>query len=151
MFDRLLLLEKGGKTLYFGDIGHHAHTLTGYFERNGARCREPGENPAEWVLDVTGGQHTSKSRIDWHATWQSSPERYEIHHQISEMKGLETASTPLEAVRLPQRPHAEFSASWRSQLFLVTYRAFQDYWRDPIYVYSQVALCVGAVSFLFYL
>jgi ATP-binding cassette, subfamily G (WHITE), member 2, SNQ2 len=32
-FDRLLLLARGGKTVYFGDIGENSQTLLGYFER----------------------------------------------------------------------------------------------------------------------
>src|ERR1700753_2392477 len=35
-FDRLLFLAKGGKTVYFGDIGQNSKTMTAYFERNGA-------------------------------------------------------------------------------------------------------------------
>jgi ATP-binding cassette, subfamily G (WHITE), member 2, SNQ2 len=45
MFDRLLLLRKGGKTVYFGDIGQNTSTTIDYFERNGSRKCLPGENP----------------------------------------------------------------------------------------------------------
>ena len=45
MFDRLLLLRKGGQTVYFGDIGPNALTLINYFERNGARKCGDEENP----------------------------------------------------------------------------------------------------------
>ena len=44
-FDRLLLLQKGGETVYFGDIGKDAHVLREYFQRNGADC-PPDANPA---------------------------------------------------------------------------------------------------------
>lgn len=48
VFDRLLLLRKGGQTVYFGDIGHNSSTLINYFERNGAaQC---GENENPYVL-----------------------------------------------------------------------------------------------------
>lgn len=43
-FDRLLLLAKGGKTAYFGDLGDHCRTLLDYFESNGARPCGPTEN-----------------------------------------------------------------------------------------------------------
>jgi ABC-type multidrug transport system ATPase subunit len=47
-FDRLLFLAKGGKTVYFGDIGHNSETLLHYFESNGAdKCGE-NDNPAEY-------------------------------------------------------------------------------------------------------
>ena len=45
VFDRLLLLRKGGETVYFGDLGRSATTLISYFERNGSRVCGPGENP----------------------------------------------------------------------------------------------------------
>src|SRR6201992_1519736 len=34
-FDRLLFLAKGGKTVYFGNLGENCQTLISYFERNG--------------------------------------------------------------------------------------------------------------------
>lgn len=43
-FDRLLLLAKGGKTVYFGDIGSHSRTLLDYLQTNGARPCGPTEN-----------------------------------------------------------------------------------------------------------
>ena len=38
VFDRLLLLRKGGQTVYFGDIGANssATRMINYFEHNGA-------------------------------------------------------------------------------------------------------------------
>ena len=56
-FDRLLFLAKGGKTVYFGDIGENSKTLTKYFERNGARTFGVDENPAEVMLEVSGTYH----------------------------------------------------------------------------------------------
>ena len=34
-FDRLLFLAKGGKTVYFGNIGVNSHTMLDYFESKG--------------------------------------------------------------------------------------------------------------------
>jgi ABC-type multidrug transport system ATPase subunit len=52
-FDHLLFLAKGGKTVYFGEIGEHSKTLTNYFERNGSIPCGHDENPAEWMLTVS--------------------------------------------------------------------------------------------------
>ena len=49
-FDRLLFLAKGGKTVYFGEIGKNSETLLSYFSRNGAPDCGPDENPAEYML-----------------------------------------------------------------------------------------------------
>lgn len=50
-FDRLLFLARGGKTVYFGEIGEHSRVLTEYFERNGAPPCGDLANPAEWMLE----------------------------------------------------------------------------------------------------
>ena len=63
--DRLLLLQRGGETVYFGDIGPSATVLTDYFARNGAVCPD-NVNPAEYMLDAIG--NGSRKRIgpkDW--------------------------------------------------------------------------------------
>ena len=36
-FDRLLFLQRGGKTVYFGDLGDNCQTLIDYFEKYGAQ------------------------------------------------------------------------------------------------------------------
>lgn len=54
MFDRLLLLKKGGQTVYFGDLGPNATTLLSYFESKGGYPCPPQANPAEYILDVIG-------------------------------------------------------------------------------------------------
>ena len=50
-FDRLLFLAKGGKTVYFGEIGKQSRTLLDYFERNGARKCEASENVSLGVCE----------------------------------------------------------------------------------------------------
>lgn len=46
-FDRLLFLQKGGQTVYFGEVGENAHVLTKYFERNGGHPCPKGANPGK--------------------------------------------------------------------------------------------------------
>ena len=53
-FDQLLLLAKGGKTVYFGEIGENAATVKNYFGRHGLPCPEDA-NPAEHMIDVVSG------------------------------------------------------------------------------------------------
>jgi ATP-binding cassette, subfamily G (WHITE), member 2, SNQ2 len=45
VFDRLLLLRKGGQTVFHGDIGGNSTSLIHYFEKNGSRTCKPDENP----------------------------------------------------------------------------------------------------------
>ncbi|EGC38233.1 hypothetical protein DICPUDRAFT_76201 [Dictyostelium purpureum] len=51
-FDHLLLLKKGGETVYFGPTGESSQTLLDYFSRFNLIC-DPLTNPADFILDVT--------------------------------------------------------------------------------------------------
>lgn len=142
-FDRLLLLAKGGRTLYFGDIGESAKTFTSYFERNGARPCGQDENPAEWMLDITGAAPGSHSEQDWPAIWNDSEERRLVKAELAHMEE-----------KLSQKPLAlngydatrQFAVPLTTQLSVVLARLFQQYWRSPSYLYSKVALCLFSVS-----
>ncbi|KAL9601178.1 MAG: hypothetical protein Q9219_002678 [cf. Caloplaca sp. 3 TL-2023] len=150
-FDRLLFLAMGGQTLYFGDIGDSSKTLTNYFERHGARPCGKDENPAEWMLEVTGAAAGSeKSSQDWPALWHDSEERGAVKAELMRMKEA-MAQKPV-SVDDPDaiRP---FAAPFATQLRIVLVRVFQQYWRTPSYLYSKVALCLFSalfISFSFY-
>lgn len=48
-FDALLLLKRGGQTVFFGDLGTEGRCLIEYLEQYDATQRIiPGENPATW-------------------------------------------------------------------------------------------------------
>ncbi|KAM0233020.1 hypothetical protein ACHAPO_007486 [Fusarium lateritium] len=144
VFDRLLFLAMGGKTMYFGDIGPSSKAMTSYFERNGARPCGPDENPAEWMLEITG----SLSEQDWPVIWNDSPERKAVKAELA-MKKAElsrraiTITNPSDVDAL--RP---FAASFATQLHVVLKRVFQQYWRTPSYLYSKVALCLFSALFI---
>ncbi|KAK4234448.1 ABC-2 type transporter-domain-containing protein [Achaetomium macrosporum] len=145
MFDRLLLLGKGGHELYFGEIGPAASTLISYFESNGAPPCPPGANPAEWMVEVTRASATDTRQeakavgIDWSQTWSQSPQKEEVRQQLAELKA--TLSHRPDTQRVHHR--GEHAASLPRQLAIVLARAFRNYWRDPLYLYSRFGLCIG--------
>ena len=48
-FDALLLLKRGGETVFFGDLGHESSSMIEYFERYpGTPKIQHGENPGTW-------------------------------------------------------------------------------------------------------
>ncbi|EFA84973.1 ABC transporter G family protein [Heterostelium album PN500] len=51
-FDHLLLLKKGGETVYFGPTGERSSIVLDYFGSHGLQC-DPLMNPADFILDVT--------------------------------------------------------------------------------------------------
>lgn len=132
-----------GKTLYFGDIGDSSKVVTSYFERNGARPCGQDENPAEWMLEITGAAAGSHCSQDWPAIWHASNERKAVKFELARMK--ETLPPLSKSVNDPDalRP---FAAPFGTQLWTVLIRVFLQYWRTPSYLYSKFALCLFSVS-----
>ncbi|KIJ59901.1 hypothetical protein HYDPIDRAFT_32776 [Hydnomerulius pinastri MD-312] len=150
VFDRLLLLRKGGQTVYFGDIGEKSSTMLEYFERNGAPHCDPDANPAEYMLDVIGAGATASSTVDWHDVWRSSPESSELQLQIERIHMEGRARPALDSGSLQ---HSEFATSWMNQLFALTQRGLQSYWRNPTYILAKVVLNIAGgllIGFTFY-
>ena len=53
-FDELLLLKRGGRTIYCGPTGFESQQLVHYFESHkGVNPIPEGTNPASWMLDVS--------------------------------------------------------------------------------------------------
>jgi ATP-binding cassette subfamily G (WHITE) protein 2 (PDR) len=143
-FDRLLFLAKGGKTVYFGDIGKNSETLLNYFESNGAEKCDDDANPAEYMLTMVGAGATGKSTKDWHDVWKNSNEAKEIQNHLAHIKE-EMGSQPSEE---NIGSHSEFAMPFTQQLVAVTSRVFQQYWRTPGYIYSKLLLGVASALFI---
>lgn len=146
-FDRLLFLDSGGRTVYFGPIGRSSKTLTSYFETNGAHPCPPEANPAEWMLEVIGAAPGSHTDIDWPLVWQQSHEYREVRRELHAMK----AGRPqLAGVVDPndKASYREFAASFFLQYLEVQKRVFQQHWRTPTYIYAKFAMCILAALFI---
>lgn len=141
-FDRLLLLEDG-KCLYFGDIGADTAILKSYFETRGARKCGDEENPAEWMMAVSETPTESHGRmLSWSDHWRISQEIQFISEQLDIFENDHTLqSNP--SIRLLDHSEDEFGASIFQQLPVLVRRSFQDQWRDPVYLYTKVAVCIG--------
>ncbi|KAK1690168.1 ABC-2 type transporter-domain-containing protein [Colletotrichum godetiae] len=146
-FDRLLFLAKGGRTVYFGDIGENSHTLTSYFERNGAPACPPGENPAEWMLSAVGAAPGSHTEVDWHQAWKSSPEYQAVQDELQRLKSHDAPEEHLSAEE-EKLAHREFAAPLWDQFLIVTRRVYQQYWRTPSYLYAKFILCCSVALFI---
>ncbi|KAH6627524.1 ABC-2 type transporter-domain-containing protein [Chaetomium tenue] len=144
-FDRLLFLAKGGKTVYFGDIGKNSQSLLGYFEKNGSRPCGDDENPAEFMLEIVA-EGVNRDGEDWHSVWKGSQEYSgvqaeleRIHEQGKEKQSIDSS--------VSKGASSEFAMPFASQVWAVTQRIFQQYWRMPGYVLSKLLL--GIMSGLF--
>lgn len=148
-FDQLLFLARGGKTVYFGPIGEQSRTLLDYFEAHGARKCDDSENPAEFMLDVVNAG-TNPQGQDWFDVWKQSKECGEVQNEIDRIHKQQEGK---QAEVDDASAHAEFAMPFWFQLYQVTYRVFQQYWRMPSYVISKWGLGIAAglfIGFSFY-
>lgn len=141
-FDRLLLLAKGGRTVYFGEIGKGAAAMVDYFVRNGAKDCPPGANPAEYMLEVIGAAPGAHTDIDWPAVWRDSPEYRGVQDELARLSAGRAEATGGD----DPSAYRQFAAPFSWQLWEVTKRVFEQYWRTPGYIYSKALLVVGSVS-----
>ncbi|KZT00050.1 uncharacterized protein LAESUDRAFT_739756 [Laetiporus sulphureus 93-53] len=147
-FDRLLLLRKGGQTVYFGDIGEKSSTLIGYFQSNGARICDDSENPAEYILEVIGAGATATVEEDWHDIWLKSPEAKE---RLRELEAVHASGRQQQAVQ-PKLKYT-FPTLWPYQLTMLLERAAVYRWRNPIYMMSKLGVNIAAgllIGFTFF-
>jgi ATP-binding cassette subfamily G (WHITE) protein 2 (PDR) len=142
-FDRLLFLIKGGRTVYFGDLGKNCQTMINYFQSHGSPKCPPDANPAEWMLHTVGAAPGSHADQDYHQVWLESKERQTV---LSELDLMEK-----KLVKLPYDNtvgHEEFAASLSEQLVVVTQRVFRQYWRTPSYIWAKLFLASSSSLFL---
>jgi ATP-binding cassette, subfamily G (WHITE), member 2, SNQ2 len=133
-FDRLLLLQRGGETVYFGDIGKDANVLLGYFAKHGAYC-PPHANPAEWMLDAIGaGIAARMGERDWGEIWRDSDELATVKAEISDIKTTRQREVG-EAPPLDEREYA--SPLWH-QVKTVSARTHLAFWRSPNYGFTRL-------------
>ncbi|KAF9076400.1 ABC transporter [Rhodocollybia butyracea] len=143
VFDRLLLLRKGGQTVYFGDLGHNATTLIQYFERNGSRHCDPTENPAEFMLDVIGAGATATTDRDWHDIWKKTPEAKVVQDTIAKIYA-DGKSRPPVATTL----HSEYATGWMNQFVQLVKRDMLFRYRNPTYLIAKLVLNIFGGLFI---
>lgn len=144
-FDRLLFLAKGGRTVYFGDIGKNSRTLLNYFEGHGARECDKAENPAEYMLEIVGAGASGKATQDWHEVWKNSQESKDLQTELDKIHKEKQSEPPAGD---DVEGHREFAMPFTTQLYYVTARVFQQYWRTPSYVFGKFLLGIASGLFI---
>lgn len=148
-FDRLLLLQRGGRCVYFGDIGEDATTLIDYFHRHGADFPADA-NPAEAMLEAIGaGQAPRVGDRDWADIWADSPELANVKDRIQRMK-----EERLKAVGdAPKVEATEYATPLWHQLKTVQKRTNLAFWRSPNYGFTRLwnHVIIGLVTGLTFL
>ncbi|KAK3823093.1 MAG: ABC-2 type transporter-domain-containing protein [Benniella sp.] len=132
-FDDLLLLAKGGRTVFFGELGEDSSRLINYFEKNGApKCAEDA-NPAEYILDVVNARH---SDLDWPAIWNDSPEKVQLFKDIQETRNIPTTG------HVDHTAELEYATDTRTQFKYVYRRMSKTFWRLPGYNIGRLGMLI---------
>ncbi|EOA88814.1 uncharacterized protein SETTUDRAFT_159994 [Exserohilum turcica Et28A] len=139
-FDVLLLLARGGKTVYFGEIGHNAEKIKEYFGRYDAPCPR-GANPAEHMIDVVSGNYPSDK--DWHDVWLNSPESAALNQHLEEIISDAASKEPGT-----KDDGYEFATTFWNQTKLVTHRMNVGFFRDTAYFNNKLLLHGGVAFFI---
>ncbi|KAI0198206.1 ABC-2 type transporter [Astrocystis sublimbata] len=133
-FDRLLLLQRGGRCVYFGDIGKDAHVLRDYLGRHGA-VAGPSDNIAEYMLEAVGAG--SSARIgdrDWADIFEESPEMANVKDRISQFREAGKKA----AAEVDLSLEKEYASPLWHQIKIVVKRTNISYWRSPNYLFTRV-------------
>lgn len=140
LFDYLLLMQRGGRTAYFGPLGHKSATMLDYFVRQGSRPCGEYENPADYMLIMIGAGIAKTTDKDWAALWQETPERQEL------LATVESLSFVPRGVR-PFSFEDDVAHDSTTQFFVLLVRSLRTYWRTPSYNLVRQVFAV-AVSLL---
>ncbi|KAK7698654.1 hypothetical protein SLS64_012393 [Diaporthe eres] len=133
MFDHILLLAPGGRTVYFGETGDNSGTVVDYFARNGVAMASTA-NPAEFILDTVADPAMADK---WSQRWNESVENEKVIQQVESINSQPTESQ-LESHSLP----------FLTQLALLTTRHATSVWRDGFYSFSRLAKTVFMALFM---
>ena len=137
-FDRLLLLQRPGRTVYFGDIGQDGAILRAYFARHGAVARED-ENIAEFMLEAIGAGTAARiGNRDWADVWDESDEAARLKQEIVDIKQQRRAATVVNNTTQKPTPIREYASPFWTQLRAVTKRMLASYYRDQSYCFIKI-------------
>ncbi|CAO3593954.1 unnamed protein product [Absidia cylindrospora] len=139
-FDHLLLLVRGGKTAYYGEIGPDARVMIDYFEQHGGPVCHPEANPAEYILEVVGAGTAGKATKNWGDIWAESKEAKALEQELEHIHQ--------NANLQPTRKADTYATSLWTQFVLVHKRMALSYWRSPEYNVGRFIniLVVGIIT-----
>eukprot|EP00968_Pinguiococcus_pyrenoidosus_P014099 scaffold1282_cov251-Pinguiococcus_pyrenoidosus.AAC.12 len=143
-FDTLLLLQRGGRTVFFGDTGVRGQDVVRYFSAIPNTIPYTlGTNPAIYALNVIGaGPQSQKSEFDFATAWQESRAKAKMEDMLMRpgmaVVGRQAAPTF----------ESDFASPLALQIRLITWRACLSNYRSPRHNATRV-LFAAFVGLLF--
>lgn len=149
-FDSLLLLMRGGQTVYFGELGKEGKNVIDHFQHApGVQPMPHHINPATWMLDVIGAGTSvvqDPNATDFHAFYKSSALSEINQRQLETLCIPNAGSKRLTAEDMED--NGGFNASLLKQFLVLMHRFGLTYWRSPEYVVVRtVSMIILALLF----
>lgn len=143
MFDHVLLLAAGGRTVYFGETGPESAHVIDYFSRNGAVIGA-SENPAEFIISTVTSKEAGAK--DWSQVWNESNECAELKEKLSVFQSHAASPSPTEAAS--EDGGSAYALPLSAQIMELTKRQWIVIWRTGSYNFSKLFKCVFCELFI---
>ncbi|KAE8976433.1 ABC transporter G family member 37 [Phytophthora rubi] len=135
LFDGLLLLQKGGYTAYFGDLGVDSVKMLEYFASiPGTMEIRPQYNPATYMLEVIGAG-IGRDVKDYSVEYKNS-ELYQSNRE----RTLKLAEVSDKFVRHSTLNYKPIATGFTNQLGQLAKKQQLTYWRNPQYNFMRMFL-----------
>ncbi|GMF20237.1 unnamed protein product [Phytophthora lilii] len=151
VFDSMLLLKRGGETVFAGELGHNAQEMIDYFEAIDGVEKLPSKyNPASWMLDVIGAGvgNNSGNNTDFVSMFKSSAHFKRLESNLNR-EGMSSPSSSIPALAYADKR----AATEHTQMKLLLKRFSNIYWRTASYNLTRfgVSLVLGILGGITYL
>ncbi|GMF25070.1 unnamed protein product [Phytophthora lilii] len=142
LFDSLLLLKRGGETVYFGDLGREGSSIIKYFEAIPSVPRIKDDyNPATWMLEVIGagvadvGDKQPTEDVDFVQVFNASASKKLLDEKLTKT-GVFLPSETIQSLQYGKKR----AASNGTQIRFLLRRFFRMFWRTPAYNLTRLAI-----------
>ncbi|KAF5733436.1 hypothetical protein HS088_TW17G00979 [Tripterygium wilfordii] len=135
---KLILMKRGGKIIYSGELGRHSNKLIEYFEGiPGVPKIKENYNPATWMLEITSTSAEAQLGLDFAQLYTESYLFQKNEELVRELSVPEPGSIELNfSMRYPQNGLEQFKAClWKQNL---------SYWRSPRYNLARLIFAMGS-------
>eukprot|EP00644_Phytophthora_capsici_P006567 jgi/Phyca11/18396/fgenesh1_pg.PHYCAscaffold_36_\ len=141
VFDSLLLLKRGGETVFAGELGDNASEMITYFESiDGVAKLKADYNPATWMLEVIGAGvgNSNGLKEDFVEIFKGSKVFKRLEANLNQ-EGVSRPSPLLPALEFTDKR----AASELTQMKFLLKRFCDLYWRTPSFTLTRFGISFG--------
>ncbi|KAF9593931.1 hypothetical protein IFM89_026174 [Coptis chinensis] len=146
-FDELLLLKRGGRVIFAGQLGEHSQELIKYFEAVDCVPKiTPGYNPATWMLESSSAGSENLLGVDFADIFLESPLYQRNKALIEELQKAVPGSEDIHFKTV-------FSQSFWVQIKASLWKQYWSYWRNPQYIvvrFFSTLICSVLLASIFW-